>query len=1011
MDFASVLDMLDRTAVDKVDAAVTFATASDTLRVALSVEDSSFSIGLHSSTGDSLLVTPGQVAATDGAAALHVASVDTAAALAAWKAMPPTSFAPIASGLALLTTADAAVNAIIARLAGFSGSLGIGVFSALCWYSARYPSLTFGDVVLTDVVGRICLRDVVLATDHVGFGVELVATATTCRVRTAVHKDPSGTVTGEDTFALVGVTLRLNATADLDLVNETADVVLTHANFDADQSSIVYGAPADPWRITAAGARVEVENLRQTLATNPPTQLSTRGHLRFTPPVCSVSKASLAPGTGTVIEFLAPFSVTGLNLDLEIATAAGQPSQTIGAACLDELSFQINYTDENVAAQNVNGTLRVDSHRFSPQTVATRFELLGASVASVRLATGRSPLERLELGGGVVDIAGEFSAANGRTVLLLEKLHASAAQGAWAIVLQAVNSGSATDPLKLAFSSATGNAIELFAQPFLSVGGPSPRATAEQVEVRIRDAHTAAPISRFILSEHHELTTASFAALRAVPVPEPVLAKIEPQLLDVQFKTGPDLLAEVQRRLSASEFSTFGAAIDAAAAHHQTFLSDAQLEIEDVAFRGSLLAPAAGGPRLDGELSWSVFEFGFDEIVGLEIPNFQNLTNVKPISPGDRYPVVAARFQMPEGTFLPGAAAFSQGFESVTIDVGGVPIAVNPGANRLRVNLLAQLPVAAGVVAQVSVPSATLDPSGVNLPLTNAFVDVFSRLYTPTINANQRALRSETVLRFGITSGPLQFRLYQGSTRDISHNELGLDKVIRLFTELLNKAHIPIPAGAFDAVARAFDNPAVNVAGDIVQKLNDIIEGVTGFGIDDFGLRIKTHDVTAQVLPAPASNQNRVAVSLRVHLPEIGAFVSYSWREPRLGIPPWEDEHDSKGFTADILPFELDLVLLLSYRINAVAHSVEVTDIDLQVVPSSTSPVTIPPQVVSEAFSLVEAMTGVAEIRATVVRELGNLFRIALPDTLNLDLARIDFDASGNMTISVEARQLDFNPL
>ena len=310
--------------------------------------------------------------------------------------------------------------------------------------------------------------------------------------------------------------------------------------------------------------------------------------------------------------------------------------------------------------------------------------------------------------------------------------------------------------------------------------------------------------------------------------------------------------------------------------HHQTYLANAQINIEGIAFRGSLLESSPGSPQLDGELCWSVMEFGFDEIVGLELPNFQSLMHVAPISPSDRYPVVDARLLLPQGTSCPGAAAFSQAFDSATIAIGGSSIVVNPGANRLRANLLPQLPTVEGVVAQVSIPSATLKTGDVNLPLSNAHVDVFRKTFGPTINTTQRALLYDTVMRFGIVSGPIQFPLYKGSTRDIPHNDLGLDKVIRLFTTLLNKANIAVPAGAFDVLAKAFADPATQIIGDILGKLSSVIEVLTGFGIDDFGIRVKTHDVTARLLPSPASNSSRVAVALKVHLPEIGAFVSFT---------------------------------------------------------------------------------------------------------------------------------------
>jgi len=317
---------------------------------------------------------------------------------------------------------------------------------------------------------------------------------------------------------------------------------------------------------------------------------------------------------------------------------------------------------------------------------------------------------------------------------------------------------------------------------------------------------------------------------------------------------------------------------------------------------------------------------------------------------------------------------------------------------------LPQLPILEGVVAQASIPKSTLNSGNVSLPLTNAFVDVYHKTFTPSINTAQKSLLFDTVLRFGIVSGPISFPLYAGTTRDISHNELSPVQIINFFTDLLTKAGIPIPAGVFDFLAPAFNNPLTDIAGDVVGTIGEYT------GLEwDFGLRIKTHNVTAVLLGSPDSDSSQVAVALRVHLPELGAFVKLKYKVPRIGIPPWESkELPPKGFTADVLPLDIDFVLSIGYRINSVTHSVEITDVKIYVITATGTVVDV---IISVGSSLFEAMTGISEIRKSVVQALSKLFEIALPGNLNLDLARIDFDASGNMKIAVEARQTDWNAL
>ena len=142
MDLASVLDMLDRTFVDRLDSTLTFETASDSVRVPVVDRRPVFRRTIRSTTGDALLITPGQVVASDGTSSFDVLNVDTDAALTAWKSQPPTTFSPIAAGLNLLTTIIAAVNEIIGRLSGYKGTLGVGLFPSLCWYSGlSHPNI------------------------------------------------------------------------------------------------------------------------------------------------------------------------------------------------------------------------------------------------------------------------------------------------------------------------------------------------------------------------------------------------------------------------------------------------------------------------------------------------------------------------------------------------------------------------------------------------------------------------------------------------------------------------------------------------------------------------------------------------------------------------------------------------------------------------------------------------------------------------------------------------------
>ncbi len=1000
MDYISVLDMLDRTLVDRIEARATFATASDSVRAEIAIEERSFHTEITSSSGDRLLVTPQRVLATDGTAIHDISDVDTDAALTAWKSGPPTSYAPVAAGLQRLSTANAAANQIIGRLAAFSGSLGIGLFPSLCWYSARYPSLTFGDVQLTDVEGRICLHDVNLATDRVSFSLKLDASAGSGRIRIVQYVDGSGAVVGEDSVALQDADVSIAVTAYLNLTSETAEVTIPRANFDFDQIHAQFGPPPDPWIVTAAhGLHIELENVRQKTKFSTPLHLSTRGRMVLKLPDASVAKATYDSGTGVLVTFLAPTSVKGLCLLLDLDKTTGNADQTTGDVRLDQLDLRAHIQNDHLSLQSVTATVQIDSLMFDPTTVDAEFSLFDAIVAQSQFVTGANATDKLTVQSVSLDVAGRFSVSGTRTVLLLENMHAVAAQGTWLLVLNAVNDGNAADPLSLLFASTSGISVDFFAQQYLSVTGGTSKSTAEEVQLRVRGAHTSSPIHRLILSQYHVLTTDSFSTLRVAGVPNGVLAKLEPELTDVRFGTREELLNEIRDRLTASELSNFGATIDGAAVHHETFLANANADIEDVAFRGSLLETGPGVSELHGDLTWSQFELGFDEVVGLELPKFSNINHVTPINAGDRYPIIDGKFKMPQGSFFPGAAALSQEFTSADIDIGSV-ITVNPGANRLRFNLLPQLPVLEGIVAQAAIPSATMNVGGNAFPLSDARVDIYRKTFTPGISVNQRGLLYDTTLRFGIVFGPIVFPLYQGDTHDVSILESG----IKLLETMLTKAGVPVPAGAFDVIRAALENPLTGIAGD----LGAIFGALTGFGISDFGIRLVTNDVTAQIEGAPDSNREQIAVSVRFHFPKVGAYVKYHWKEPRFGIPPWEDKEDTKGFALDLFPVDIKLMLIFGYRINTVTHSVDITDLRVKVIPVTGTPLDL---LITEADNLFDAIVPTSLIREAIVQELNKLFRIALPDDLNLDLARIDFDTTGQITVSVEARQLDWNSL
>lgn len=556
-------------------------------------------------------------------------------------------------------------------------------------------------------------------------------------------------------------------------------------------------------------------------------------------------------------------------------------------------------------------------------------------------------------------------------------------------------------------------------------------------------------------------------------VPEAVISKFEVQLKGKKYATTDKILADLRERLTPDEVTANGATIAGEADHFATNLRQATLVLTDTSFAGSYLETSPGQSRLHGLVTSGVGQLSFDRIEGLNIETVSNLSGMMPITAGDVYEVDGLRLNLPEGKLVPSSAGITQKFDKADVDLGGTMIRIlaSPDAqqNLLRLTAQSEAPYREVRTGQLRVRHAKLKSSvdfqyrftsavratllleGLPSDVADKLNDIIDTLFqhrgdmetalhdrltqpefdtyaaaiidrsggvdlsqiqidiridksTPTLPQRLVALIQQRMVRLAISLELLQRTLYEGGTTDVDIRDAG----ITILKELYRFATGGDPDDAIFEVLRAvFRNPMTELGDALLSGLAD----VTGFGVDGVGIRIERHPVTVQIEGPPHSTHRRIAVSCRFQLPTIRAYATFKWRVPKLGIPPWEDRQSTEVSPPLDLNFALKLIFRLSFRLDAVTHSVEITDVDVVLVPDAAP-------IVELAFASAErlffgnAMFPFDEIKQEILTEVNQQLRIPLPDNWDIGLARVEFDPDGKqLSVSVEASENRWNSL
>jgi hypothetical protein len=1049
MDFASVFDLVSRTFADQLDGYAVFETASgETLRVDLAINEQWFRAIFQDSSGPILVVTPGSITALENGQPVQSESVDTQAALDAWKSQPPITLAPISAGLSQLQATNAQINQIISSLLQVTGggSLAVAFIPTLCWFNAFYPQVSLGKFVAKDVTGRVCIRDIVFTAQSVSFGIELLAKCNqvTFVFNTGKQEDDNSpyqfielTSRAADTSE---VEFNINFSAFLNLPEQTVEANIVYAQLQGVRGKLQYGKDAnddDPWNIELTESwQLTLKDIFQNYGLQPNANQSTNGSINVNILTARIIKRTLSE-SGATITLDAPAILMNTSVSLTLNSVTGRDDLIQGflASCQLTISKGAYLSDTSDSSTlNLTGleaVLSLGSTTFSRRWIDTQFQIIGGKAEQFETSIGETENDKLTLKEVAFNISAHFQNQQEpvRSMLHAHQLYLSTKQGELSLILKIINDNKPKEPdakpnepikLSLEHPDSDKRAAYVFVQDFINTTGLDAVSTAKRIEVRIRRAKTAQLIRKLQILKWFQLTEDSVIQLRKKDasgkqiVPEAVLNKFKDKLLGEKFENLEDLQKELSTMVSKLELDSFGKKIASSAIFKETSLKALSASLEEFYFQGSLLATTSAS-ELFGEALAASAQFSFNQILGVEIDKLSNLTGIEPAKPGDFYEAQDIQLLLPNGRFSANAAGIVQKFEAVNVNLGSAKIEVQrPGDGKQNLLRLTYLPVKEGLTGQLSIPKAKLKLSATDdLVLTNVKIGLHKESIAQDLPVRLRGFLSQTYIRFGIIVKLPTFNVYRGEEKDFPLNESELeDKIFSLFRLILEKAKIPISDKAFDVVRIAFGNPATRIVGDIASRLNDIIYGITGFGIDDVGLRIKTSDVNAEIKPA-LSDRTRIAIAVKTKLPELGAYVKYSWREPTWEPPFYKKRtSDPEGKTWPIFPNqELEFIIRFSFKLDVLTRSVEITNVEVFVIPSTNDD--IADRLLTGIQSVVfQLMLQYQAIKELVLGEISKRFRIPLPDDWDISLARIEFD-SGDKTLSlnIDASENAWNSL
>jgi hypothetical protein len=1042
MDFTSVFELVSRTFADQLNGYAVFETASgESLRVDLAINEQWFRATFQDSTGPILVVTPGNITALENGQPVQSESVDTQAALDAWKSQPPITLAPISTGLSQLQATNIQINQIISSLLQITGggSLAVAFIPTLCWFNAFYPQVPLGKFVANDVTGRVCIRDIAFTAQSVSFGIELSAKCNQIIFVLDTDKQEDGSPPYQfieltsRTSGTREVEFNINFSAFLNLPEQTVEATIIHAQLKGERGKFEYGKDDKDqyrWNVELTESlQLILKDVFQNYGFQPGASQSINGSITLNIPTARIIKQTLPFKSGATITLDAPAILTNTSLSLALNSATGRDDLIQGFLAPCQLTISkgayLSDTSDSPALKltGLEAILSLGSTTFNRKWIDTQFQIIGGKAEQFETSIGETENDRLALKEVAFDISAHFQnqLEPPRSVLHAHQLHLSTKQGKLSLILKIVNDDQPKEPdakpdqpLKLKFENqeAGKQAVNIFAQDFISVTNSNTFNTAKRVEVRIDQAATEEPIQKLQVLKWYRLTNDSLAQLRRKIggkqiVPEEVINKFKDKLLKEKFDSLEDLSKELSKLISKSELNSFGKKITDAS-FQETFLRSISASLKNFYFQGSLIESISFKSELFGLLTATSTQFNFTQIEGIDIDKLSNLGEVGSVKTSDSYEVKNIQLTLPAKNFSAEAGGIVQRFETVDVDLDSKTKIKIPKPEDGRQNLirLTYIPASFGkesITAQLSVPKAKLviQEQDKSLDLYDIQIGLLRESIAPNLPKNLRGFLSQTDILFRIAAKLPTISFSDGIRERYSLERI--DEIFDFYKKLLDKAGMPPVADeAFDKVRQAIKH-----SGDFGSVLKD-------FKILDIGLFIQTFPITAGV-NRDFSEDLQIALGIEAQLPKIGIYLKYKYTKVvTLDKFPWikleKVETEVEPLLEVLTDATLKLIVIFSFEFNATTRQVNFIDVETFLLVGGGKTL-INDVLTTLQVAILRLILQTDNIREVLLKEINRRFDVSLPDNWNIALAQIKFNKKDTLSLSIDASEKDWNDL
>jgi len=190
-----------------------------------------------------------------------------------------------------------------------------------------------------------------------------------------------------------------------------------------------------------------------------------------------------------------------------------------------------------------------------------------------------------------------------------------------------------------------------------------------------------------------------------------------------------------------------------------------------------------------------------------------------------------------------------------------------------------------------------------------------------------------------------------------------------------------------------------------VSIINDLL-GLSGFGVDDYGLVVGTKGAKVSYR-GDLSSDSALAFSVTPSFDSIAVFLDYHYRVPRVAIPPWEDKNERGILVRVDMNVELlPIVVKFGFSVETATKKIRVDRISISVaLPDGADPKV--QQAFAAAQQLILYYFNISGIMDSIVSALNLKIPVSLPsgwDPMNVKIE----PESGAIDFALRAIEHDF---